>query len=126
MSVNNTTILTNEQRLGNAMRVIRISKGESPDGIAHKLGYTDTSGYCKVERGEIKDISFWKILIYCEYFSCSLFHLSLIAGLDIFGTDIKTLTEFYKSLSNLTEEEAVKFLEIANKINSSAQIKSID
>ena len=106
-------LLTDCERLGYAMKRIRKSKGCDTLYVAKKLGYDDESTYCRMERGKIQNICIWTILKFCDLFECNIFHLFILADIDIFKTQIKTWTEFYKSLSNLSDNEVEKLNELA-------------
>src|SRR5574343_322995 len=100
--------IENEHReLGNAMRRIRQSRNYTAQYVAMKLGYKDESTYCRIERGEVENLSVWKIITFCKLFDCNIFHLFLLADIDIFDTNIKSWSEFKKSLSGISEEEAI-------------------
>ncbi len=61
--------------LGNVIRDLRLSKHITSDWVALKLGYKDKSSYCKLERGEIKEISIWKLLKICKLFDYEIIQL---------------------------------------------------
>jgi transcriptional regulator with XRE-family HTH domain len=54
--------------IGHILRLIRTYKGESPDAVAFAMGYKYASSYCKVERGEINELYFEKLLTFCNHF----------------------------------------------------------
>ena len=110
-------ILAATKRLGSAMKRIRKSQNEKTIFVARKLGYDDDSTYCRIERGEIVNISIWTILDFCKLFDCNIVHLFKLADIDIFETHIKSWSQFYQSLSNLTYQEASELLELADKIS---------
>jgi len=101
--------LTKEQRLGNTIRQLRLSCNLTTDWVAYRLGYTDKSTYCKFERGEIKDVSVWKIIELCELFECNIVQLFFLAGVDVFKTKIKSCAEFNESLSK-NDNKNIKLL----------------
>jgi hypothetical protein len=97
--------LTKEQRLGSAIRQIRVSLKLPTDWIAYKLHYADKSTYCKLERGEIKNINVWLLIEICELYDCNIVQLFFLADIDIFKTKLKSWTEFIETLSNNDFEE---------------------
>lgn len=116
MKAKNKMLLTHNKQLGSAMKRIRESRKVSTLFVAKKLGYETESTYCRMEHGTIMNISVWTLLEFCKLFECNIFHLFVLAEIDIFDTKIKTWTEFYQSLSNLPTDEASKLLALANKI----------
>lgn len=63
------------KNIGIALRLIRNFKGESPDAIAHILGYKYPSSYCKVERGEVHEVNFELLVKICQHFKINLISL---------------------------------------------------
>ena len=116
MKANNSHSLEESLLIGKAMKRIRQSKNDKASFVANQLGYKEESTYCRMERGEI-NIYESKVRKFCKLYDCNIVHFYQLAGIDIFETNIKTWSEFYKSLSGLPEEEAVKLMEVANKIN---------
>jgi len=117
MDEQNKIVLTKNQRLGFAMKQIRESKKASMLFVSKKLGYTTESTYCRMEHGEIENISIWQILNFCKLFECSIIHLFILADIDIFETKIDSWSEFYQSLSNLSNEQATELMEMAQTIS---------
>jgi len=116
MKDNDSHSLEESLLIGKAMKRIRQLKSHKTLWVATQLGYKEESTYCRMERGEI-NVYESKVRKFCKLFDCNIVHFYQLAGIDIFETKIKTWTEFYKSLSDLTEEEAAKLMEIANQIN---------
>jgi transcriptional regulator with XRE-family HTH domain len=111
------TLLTEIQRIGNAMKRIRQSKNITTDYIAHKIGYEDKSTYCKIECGNVKHIDESKIRSFCKLMDCNIVYLYKLAGIDVFETKIKTWDEFYSMIPKLNDEEAKQIIELAKKIS---------
>jgi transcriptional regulator with XRE-family HTH domain len=118
MDKKSKTLLTKNQRLGNAMKQIRESQKASMLFVSKKLGYTSESTYCRMEHGEIENISIWQILNFCKLFECNIVHLFVLADIDIFETKINSWFDFYQSLSNLSNDEAAELIEVAHKISN--------
>jgi len=66
------------------IRYVRESKGISTDYMALKLGYANSSGYCKLERGEVKELCIDKILKICSLLKISPFRMFILADISIF------------------------------------------
>jgi hypothetical protein len=65
--------------VGTSMRLIRLYKGESVDAVALKLGYKHSSSYCKVERGEVQELSLEMLLGFCNHFNIKFIVLMMLA-----------------------------------------------
>jgi len=121
MKAKDNELLTQNQRLGYAIRRIRESRKVSALFVSTKLGYKNESTYCRMEHGEIENISIWTILAFCKLLDCNIVHLFKLAEIDIFETQLKNWSEFYVSLANLPDEEAAELLELSNKISPPLQ-----
>ena len=116
MLINKINSFTDVQRIGKAMRVIRNARGESADAVSEKLGYENTSSYCKLERGEKKTLCIEKILIFCKHFNFNIIFLFIMADIEIFKNEINTWTEFYQSLSKIPDKRAAELMQLSKMI----------
>jgi transcriptional regulator with XRE-family HTH domain len=101
------------KKIGEAMKLIRNSTGESADAIARKLNYKNSSAYLKLERGEMKTLCIEKILIFCAHFKINMMFLFILADINVFEFGINTWAQFYESLSTLNEEDKTRILKLA-------------
>ena len=71
-----------------------------------------------LENGKIKHLSESTIRKFCKLLDCNIIHLYRLADIDVFDTKIKTWTQFYKSLSDLHDNKASEFIDLASKLNT--------
>ncbi len=112
---NNSTSITDNQRIGRAMKQIRLSNNLKPFYVATHIGYTDDSTYYRLERGETEHIDESKIRTFCKLMDCNIVHLYKLAGIEVFETKIKTWDEFYSLIPKLNDEEAKHIIELYKK-----------
>ena len=126
---NNSTSITDSQRIGRAMKQIRLSHNLKPLHVASHFGYIDDSTYYRLERGETVYIDEAKIRAFCKLFDCNMVYLYVLAGIDIFETEIKTWTQFYKTIPKLNDVDERNLLSeiqhIGNAMRRIRQSKDI-
>lgn len=57
---------TQYKSIGNAIKLIRVSKGFMQEYMANKLGYTDRGAYAKIERGEKVTLDILLLIEICD------------------------------------------------------------
>ncbi len=116
-----------KQRIGFAIRHVRNANGYSSEYMARKLGYTNNSTYCKIERGELKILDIDLLINICDLLNCSIFHLIIIADFDIIDTKIKSWTEFFFALKDLDRTNNQKIERFYNEFfRLHFQVKKFD
>lgn len=89
---------TQYKSIGNAIKLIRVSKGFMQEYMANKLGYSDRGAYAKIERGENVTLDILLLIEICDMLGCNLVHLMLVAEINIFKSPIISYTQFKKLL----------------------------
>ncbi|MBP9689933.1 MAG: helix-turn-helix transcriptional regulator [Bacteroidia bacterium] len=89
---------TQYKNIGNAIKLIRVSKGFTQEYMANKLGYSDRGAYAKIERGENVTLDILLLIEICDMLGCNLVHLMLVAEINIFKSPIISYTQFKKLL----------------------------
>lgn len=90
--------VTKYKSIGNAIKLIRVSKGFTQEYMAQKLGYTDRGAYAKIERGENVTLDILLLIEICDLLASNLVHLMLVAEINLFKSPIISYTQFKKLL----------------------------
>jgi hypothetical protein len=69
--------------LGNAIKKVRIARGETLSSMRYKLNYKDDSAYHKIETGKIKDLSLHRFLEVCYALKVCPHFVYRLAGTDV-------------------------------------------
>ncbi len=79
MKTKKSTDASLARSIGSTLRLVRTYKGESSDAVALILGYKYASSYCKVERGEVHELSIETLLKFCDHFNINLLTFFILA-----------------------------------------------
>lgn len=133
MRKNNNEVQVNKNdlytRLASTIKEARIRKGETPESMAKKLNYRDSSAYYKIERGEIIRFDVKSLLELCDVLDLSFLVLLHRAGVDLnknINHRIKPVNGLKESENGLDEFEQKEVLQRLNMAIAKVEVEESD